>query len=79
MLKLFTSKHEDCNWVKVSELRKAIEDHEETGKTNVFLVGANLIADETLMLPSDKYHVVIYHCRFKKEKTNAKIFRKIYG
>lgn len=72
MLKIFTRagrrKRKDENWVFASELNGLMEHEIEEGKTNLFIVGANIISDMLLLLPEDKFHVVIYHCRFKENK-----------
>lgn len=75
MLKIFTrtgrgsrGKCNDENWVFASELNGLMEHEIEEGKTNLFIVGANIISDMVLLLPKDKFHVVVYRCRFKERK-----------
>lgn len=52
-------------WIKASEIKKIIEENPiEDGKTNVLLIGANVISDCEIMLDAEKYNVVIAHCTF---------------
>lgn len=52
-------------WVKASEINRIIEENPPSdGKTNVLLIGANVISDCEILLNAEKYNVVVSHCTF---------------
>lgn len=52
-------------WVRASEINRIIAEHPiEEGKTNVILIGANVICDCEILLDEEKYKVVVAHCTF---------------